>query len=161
MPETGFLKQDIMMISFSSAIEITPGQLGFSLVDEFQQQLAKGSFTPIPDATITTSNLQYFQNGLGSSYTTDFSLSTWYLNVNEIKSQWLTMILMFERDLANTFASDIGSVSIAIMSSLDPQHIIYQWTNAMSYFYYASIHAVAPPQLIAAQIANNLYAKTG
>lgn len=115
-----------MMISFSAAIEITPGQLGFSLVDEFKQELARGMFNPILDATITANNLQYFQNGLSSSYTTDFSLSSWYLNVNEIKSQWLTLILTIPRNLANIFPSNIGSVSMAIISSIDPQHIRYE-----------------------------------
>lgn len=37
MPEASFFKQDIIMISFSSGIEVTPGSIGFSLIDEFKK----------------------------------------------------------------------------------------------------------------------------
>lgn len=50
---------------------------------------------------------------------------------------------------------------MAIISSLDLQHLRYQWTNSMSYFYYASLAAVAPSQTISAVIANNIYGTNG
>lgn len=161
MPETSFQKQDTIMISFSSPIEVMPGALSYSLIDEFRKELARGSFSPITDITINSLNLQYFKNGASSSYTTDLMQSTWYLNSNEIKSQWLTLILNIPRNLGNTFASNLGSISMAIISSLDVQHVRYQWTNSMSYFYYASLAAVAPAQSITAILANHIYGKTG
>lgn len=69
------------MISFSSSIQPPPGTtLGFSLIDEFKKQLSQGIFNPILDASISALSLQYFQNGMSSSYTTDLSQSTWYLS---------------------------------------------------------------------------------
>jgi len=50
---------------------------------------------------------------------------------------------------------------MAIISSLDAQHVRYQWTNSMSYFYYSSLLAVAPTQSINAILANYIYGKTG
>jgi len=50
---------------------------------------------------------------------------------------------------------------MAIVSSLNPQYVSYQWSNAMSYFYFASLNAIAPLPLITAAITNNLYGKAG
>lgn len=70
-------------------------------------------------------------------------------------------MLAVPRNLVNTFAANLGSISMAIISSLDVQHVRYQWTNSMSYFYYASLAAVAPSQTISAVIANNIYGTNG
>lgn len=65
------------------------------------------------------------------------------------------MVLKIQRDLSNTFGKRVGSINMAIVSSLDPLHLRYQYSNEISYFYFASLRATAPSQSIIAKIANN------
>jgi hypothetical protein len=69
--------------------------------------------------------------------------------------------LKITRDLANTFTSHLGSYSMAIFSSLNIDHLTYQYSNALSYFYISSLASTAPLQQITAQVANHIYGKVG
>jgi hypothetical protein len=68
--------------------------------------------------------------------------------------------LKFKTDLPHIFTKFLGSVNIAIFSSFDINHVDYQSMNGFSYFYFASLTTIAPPQTITAQLANSIYGKT-
>lgn len=70
-------------------------------------------------------------------------------------------MLKIKRDLTNTFLNHLGSYNLAIVSALDPQHLTYQWSNGMSYFFISSLAATPPPQSISALIKNIPYGKPG
>ena len=73
----------------------------------------------------------------------------------------MTIKFTIPQDLTNSFASRLGSVNIAIFSSLDFNHIQYQSSNRFSYFYFASLAAISPPVLFNVQIANYMYGNSG
>jgi hypothetical protein len=102
-----------------------------------------------------------FMAGVESSYISDLSKAVWYTALREIRSQWLTLVIKVPRNVLNTFSPRIASVNMAIVSSLHPQSIKYQYSNGMSYFYFASLSASPPPQNIGARIANLDYGKAG
>ncbi len=136
------------------------------MINDFTKELATGTFVWTDDTTINgTAAGQYgmkmFICGDGSSYISDLSKATWFMSSSEIKSQWLTLVIKIARNVANTFSPRLASVNMAIVSSLDPQSIKYQYSNGMSYFYFASLSASPPPQNIAARIANADYGKSG
>lgn len=167
MTEASFYKNDFMMISFSQALEDTiTTPLTFSLINDFTKELATGTFVWTDDTTINGTGVgQYgmkmFIGGDDSSYISDLSQATWFMSSSEIKSQWLTLVIKIPRNILNIFSPRLASVNMAIVSSLNPQSIKYQYANGMSYFYFASLTASPPPQNIDARIANFDYGKSG
>lgn len=68
-------------------------------------------------------------------------------------------MLHLDMDIAHVLTNQLGSINIGIISSLNIDHINYQYTNSFSYFYFSSLSASPPPQNINIQIANHIYGK--